>query len=620
MGYASDSIMSAAEQEHLKNCSCNLPTIAKPIQRTAQMSALSSIRIRNYRCFKDHTVDLSRSTILVGKNNAGKSTLIETLRIVSIALKRFSSVTSSPAPRWLDDDAVGPGQNLRLDRLGIATSTVFHRYGEPPATIDATFADGARLVVHIGAEGDSHCVFFNCQGRSVRARRDIGSLPLPRISILPQIVPLEHEERELLPDYVKQHLDSHLASRHFRNQLQLLHDSYFSEFKNLVEETWPGVSIAGLESIRSDGFGTLQLMVRDGDFVAEAGWMGHGLQMWLQTLWFIVRSRGGGTVVLDEPDVYMHPDLQRKLVRILRAQGADILIATHSTEILAEVDADNVLILDRERPKSFYATDLPSLQRVVENIGSAQNLQIARLWRARSLILVEGEDMKLLKRVHDLIFSTEKPSLDTIPHWAIGGWGGWSSVAGSVATLKNSVHESIRCYCVFDSDYHLDDEILARRAQAKAQGVQVHIHSVKEIENFLAIPSLIRRALERSVRPPNIAPSEDAIDAAIERIAEELREDALDGFATQFNVLERQITAGVASRRAREHVRLRTQGPRGLRGVVSGKTLLSKLSDWSKHECGTSFGVNGLIKALRRDEVDPELEHLVRAIADGKQL
>jgi len=584
------------------------------------MSALSSLRIRNYRCFKDHTVDLGRSTILVGKNNAGKSTLIETLRIASVALKRFLSVTSSQAPRWLDDDAVGPGQNLRLDKLGMVTSTMFHRYGDPPATIEATFADGARLVVHIGADGETHCVFFNGQGRSVRARRDIGAVPLPRISILPQIVPLEYEERALLPGYVKQHLDSHLASRHFRNQLQLLHDEHFDEFKSLVEETWPGVSIAGLETRRGDGGETLQLMVRDGDFVAEAGWMGHGLQMWLQTLWFIVRSRGGGTVVLDEPDVYMHPDLQRKLVRILRAQGADLLIATHSTEILAEVDADNVLILDRERPKSFYATDLPSLQKVAENIGSAQNLQIARLWRARALILVEGEDMKLLKRVHDLIFAAEKPSLDTIPNWAIGGWGGWSSVAGSMATLKNSVHQSIRCYCVFDSDYHLEEEVAARRAQATDQGVQIHIHSVKEIENFLIIPSLIRRTLERSVRSPKIAPSEEEIDAEIEHIAEGLRDETIDGFATQFNAYDRKLTAGAASKRAREHVRAKAQGTRGLRGIVSGKTLLSRLSEWSKQICGVSFGVNGLIKLLRRDEVDQELERLVRAISDGKQL
>lgn len=584
------------------------------------MNALASIRIRNYRCFRDHMVDLGRSTILVGKNNAGKSTLIETLRIASVALKRFSSMGSSQAPRWLDEYGVGPGQNLRLDKLGMATSTMFHRYGEPPAIIDATFADGARLTVYIGGEGDSHCVFFNGQGRTIRARRDIGPVALPRISILPQIVPLEREERSLAADYVKQHLDTHLASRHFRNQLQLLKNEHFEEFKEIVEQTWPGVSIAGLDMGQGGEGGNLQLMVRDGDFVAEAGWMGHGLQMWLQTLWFIVRSRGGGTVVLDEPDVYMHPDLQRKLVRILRSQGADLLIATHSTEILAEVDAENVLILDRDLPRSSYATDLPSLQKVVENIGSAQNLQITRLWRARALILVEGEDMKLLKRVHDLVFSAEKAPLDTIPNWAIGGWGGWSSAVGSVAAMKNSVHLSIRCYCIFDSDYHLDEEISRRRAQAREHGVQLHVHTVKEIENFLIIPALVRRVLERSVRAPHVVPTEDQIEAAIDEIAEDLRNEAIDGFASEFGYGDKKMSAGSASKRAREYVEKRAQGPRGVRGLVSGKALLSKLSEWAKKNCGSSFGVNALIRALRRDEVDHELEHLVRAISDGKEL
>lgn len=71
----------------------------------------------------------------------------------------------------------------------------------------------------------------------------------------------------------------------------------------------------------------LLLLVCDGEFAAEAAWMGHGLQMWLQTMWFLRRTSSQDIVVLDEPDVYMHPDLQRRLLRLLRGRYAQSVIA-----------------------------------------------------------------------------------------------------------------------------------------------------------------------------------------------------------------------------------------------------------------------------------------------------
>ena len=120
-------------------------------------------------------------------------------------------------------------------------------------------------------------------------------------------------------------------------------DTHFAEFKALAEETWHGLSIETItEAVTKEGT-LLSLPVRDGDFVAEVGWMGHGLQMWLQTIWFLARTSTDSTVVLDEPDVYMHPDLQRKLFRLTRGRFRQCIVATHSVEIMAEADPGNIL-------------------------------------------------------------------------------------------------------------------------------------------------------------------------------------------------------------------------------------------------------------------------------------
>lgn len=582
------------------------------------MSDLSSFRAQNYRCFLDHTVDFGSTTIVVGKNNAGKSTLIEALRLVSVALRRFNAITASAAPDWLDDRPVGRGQRLDLARLGLWASTLFHRYGDPPAVIEASFSDDAKLELYIGPEGEAHCVFYGPDGRAIRSARDKSGYELPRVTILPQITPLERDEKILVPDYVTANLDSHLASRHFRNQLNLLWRDHFNHFREMVEDSWPGIRVDGLEGVGGNQGQPLQLMIRDGNFVAEAGWMGHGLQMWLQTLWFVVRTRGTGTIVLDEPDVYMHPDLQRRLIRLLRAQRSNLIIATHSTEILAEVDASAVLVLDRDLKRSSYAMDLPSVQRVVEGMGSAQNLQIARLWKARSLILVEGDDMKTFKRVYDLVSPASALPLDAVPNWSIGGWAGWGRAIGSVAALHNSVDQRIRAYCIFDSDYHLDEEKNLRMDQARASQIELHILEMKEVENYLVKPSLIRRVIEKSIVSPRVAPSEEEIAKVIEENVADLLNYAQDCYVTEFLNADRGGGAAAASRKARALIAHKCGGARGALGVVSGKELISRLSVWSKKENEVSFGVNGLLRMMHRNEVDGELERVVLAMGQGR--
>ena len=43
-------------------------------------------------------------------------------------------------------------------------------------------------------------------------------------------------------------------------------------------------------------------------------------------------------LVLDEPDVYMHPDLQRRLIRFLLRRDQQVIVATHSIEMMSEVE------------------------------------------------------------------------------------------------------------------------------------------------------------------------------------------------------------------------------------------------------------------------------------------
>lgn len=304
---------------------------------------IASIHINNFRCFDDHRIELVPASVLVGKNNAGKSTCIEALRIVSLATERLHGLSTRlrPPPQWCQIPQSYKGFSPSLADTNISThpQNSFHRYGDPPAIIDLTFSSGRKLTIWVGPNFALHIVLRDASGSPINSTIDIQRLRFPKVSVLPPIRPIEENEVRLTSDYIRTKSQTSLSSRHFRNHL-LNNPVAFDVFAAYIRKHWNGVDVKKPES-SSSAEDPIALFVRDGNFTAEVAWMGHGLQMWMQIMWFIAKNADSDVLVMDEPDVYMHADLQRRLIRLLLAEKRNFILATHSTEMLAEVDADS---------------------------------------------------------------------------------------------------------------------------------------------------------------------------------------------------------------------------------------------------------------------------------------
>lgn len=401
---------------------------------------ITKIYLSNFRCFSDHIIPLRSTSIIVGSNNAGKSTVIEALRLLSIVVNRYGSLNFADVPRWLSIPKAYRGVAPSLKGIEFNANSVFHNLGEPPAKITTIFDTGVSVEIYIGPDAAIHAVIFDTDGKPVTTKGQALRVQLPTVSILPQVLPFAREENILNPEYAKRVISSSWASLHFRNQLNL-YPEHFNEFKHLAESTWSDLRILRLEGQGELPEKPLFLMLKDRDFVTEVAWMGHGLQMWLQTMWFLARAKDSATIILDEPDVYMHADLQRKLIRLIQGRHEQVIVATHSVEIMAEVSADDILIVNRMATKSIFASKMPDVQEVIQNIGSIHNIQLARLWNSRKCLLVEGEDITFLKLAQNILFPQSTQPFDALPNIQLGGWSGWNYAIGSKMLLKNAFGE-----------------------------------------------------------------------------------------------------------------------------------------------------------------------------------
>lgn len=585
------------------------------------LAMLTSLRLQNFRCFKDHVVPLRPTTVIVGRNNAGKSTIVEALRLVSLIVSRAPNLNFTDVPRWLDAPKAFRGVSPSLRGFEFDFTTAFHRYAEPPSIITAEFSTGPAIQIFIGkdkGEPEIHAVIKNRQGNIVSTKAQVQALRLPGVSSLPQVGPLLKEEKLLAPEYVRSAVSSSLAPLHFRNQL-LVFRSQSAEFKRIAEETWESLTVKELTKNGRAPDMTLSLLVRDGDFVAEVSWMGHGLQMWLQTMWFLARSKDEDTVILDEPDVYMHADLQRRLIRFVRSRNPQLIIATHSIEIMAEVEPEDILVIDQGRREARFADSLPAVQRVIDQIGGVHNLNLARLSTSRKCLLVEGKDLEILKQFQNHLVPNSSEPLDTVPNMAIGGWGNWGYAVGSKMFLANALGEEIFVYCLLDSDYHTEEVVAARYEEARRVGVRLHIWRRKEIENYLLVPSAIVRVIARRLGKKSEPPAEERVRARLEKIAETRKDEAFDAISQEVLSENRSKGAKFANESARKRIDEAWTSLDGKLSTISGKFILSKISEWAQSRFSAMLSARGLARELCQNEIAQEIQVVISAIEERRE-
>ena len=318
---------------------------------------------------------------------------------------------------------------------------------------------------------------------------------------------------------------------------------------------------------------------------------------------------------MDEPDVYMHADLQRRLIRFLRNKHPQLILATHSIEIMGEVEPDNVLVVDRGRHRPDSPVTSQSLDDVVHTIGGIHNLQLARLWNSKRCLFVEGDDVGILKRIEDVLFPDSAETIEVLPRISVGGWGGWQYVIGASMLLEKNIGRDFITYCILDGTIIFQMASVSDYAKQRSAALICISGKVKEIENFLLCASAISRVIYYGKKPRR-RPTEAVVEKEISRITDQMKDGVFDAFSQEHLSADRSGGVATANKLARTHLAGWNDPAKRLR-IVSGKAVLSELSRWSKEEYDVSFNAQTVAAAMEDYEVPNELARIVTAIHDA---
>ena len=508
---------------------------------------------------------------------------------------------------WLNEHTLPIGLDNIHTELADVDSEVLFRFGS-----------ARMLTLHFPADGGC-CLLLDPTCPVVDSSASFRRHYQFRVAVLPVLGGLEDDEQILSREYVRQWIGTARSSRHFRNYLWHFEDG-FPEFQEFLLRTWPEVSKISAPTIPVPGQPRLVMLCFEEGHASEVQWAGFGFQVWCQLLTHLLQARDADLVVIDEPEIYLHADLQRRLVHVLRELDTSIVIATHSAEVITEVEASDIVIIDKRRSSGRRTASPNRARNALIAVGSNQNVVLSNLVRTRHVLFLEGEeDYKILRRwARTLGFDqlAAGAGLVTFPYGGFPSPDGLRELCrGIVAAVGDG--EKLLYAGVFDRDYRGDDEVDAVEEALEKSLAYAHILYRKEVENYLLLPQVLDRAITLEVQRRrdrgSLIESPEPAAVILALVTEEFRleiESLYVGKRLEYRQgpaqpTREQLLAEFARRWDQLDVRL---------GLVPGKRVFSRFLDYCQDRFRFSLSKTAVLSAFRRDDVPFELFQVVKEL------
>ncbi|MFT3014349.1 AAA family ATPase [Klebsiella quasipneumoniae] len=221
---------------------------------------------------------------------------------------------------------------------------------------------------------------------------------------------------------------------------------------------------------------------------------GSGFLQWL-SVYTLALSEEFNVILLDEPDAHLHTQLQKNLTERLEditiQKGKQVLLATHSTELIRAYEPSKILALANARGKYLSSDD--DKIGLLSGIGTMYSPKIHKLTEGKRLLIVEGvSDERFLKKIFTKLELTWPSNIVT---WY---WTGKSSERYQLyRQLKNHIQD-LKAISIRDRDddcnASVDENLKDKNTSYADTNFQALKWRRRHIENYFLDKSAISLA------------------------------------------------------------------------------------------------------------------------------
>jgi AAA15 family ATPase/GTPase len=351
---------------------------------------LSKLSVKSFKRIKNVNLELADVTILVGANGSGKSSIIQAIHLACCVMRQADQVKS------------GKTSTVGIDELDYLPTDNYKMLGHNGNWGNKVGSSSSKVKLTFFSDGTEHIA--SCELRSarnagisitgavppdlsdlIRKKRKFFSAYIPGISGIPN-----KEEKRAKKVILKacSYGDSNII---LRNALLLLKEQDPDNI-GLIEE-WISHIIGPVKIMvghdEEKDFIIDCKVVTNGD-IRPIELIGTGYLQLVQIFSYILLFKPG-ILLIDEPDIHLHPTVQEKLVKVLahvaNKRNLKILLTTHSPFIVRGASPNT---------KVYWIKD-----GVIES-ENRREVELALGWGAfgkKIIIVSEDTDTSLLRKI-----------------------------------------------------------------------------------------------------------------------------------------------------------------------------------------------------------------------------
>jgi ABC-type lipoprotein export system ATPase subunit len=286
------------------------------------------------------------------------------------------------------------------------------------------------------------------------------------------------------------------SRRQLRGEASVGPSDPLQPYNALLGQLFPGYEF---QEVAADDF-MLKVKIPSGDVIAFQDMSSGEKEVFFILAFFIRNDVSAAPIIIDEPELHLHPELARKFIRHMRNVRPEnqIWIATHSADLIDEAGRERTIYVRRR-------ADDPSVAECIPADSEESEIAVLRdlfgysgfVGISKKVVFSEGNSASADRKTFTSLFPQLADEIKIIP---AGSATNLHRINRAILALLESDFARCEFYLIRDRDYLSDDAV--RKHAAMAEG-RLFILDRCQIENYLldedAIAELLQRVFHQSM-------------------------------------------------------------------------------------------------------------------------